>query len=187
MAQSALPAASGEGRTVFALKTNALYDAATILNYSLEVPVGNHLSLVWDHYFPWWHWGNRLSIEYLTLGGEARVYFAPRQGRLTGHFLGAYGLWGKGDLQVGTVGCYQVYGMMSAGLRYGYVFRLSKGWNLELSAAAGYLRADYQQYAPASDWSVLWKNPENAGILSYWGPTQLSVTFVKPLRTKPRP
>ena len=187
MAQDKIPASrQEEGRAVFAVKTNLLYDLGTVLNYSLELPLGNHFSLAWENYCAWWAFGNRASIEYLTLGGEARWWIAPRKGRLTGHFLGAYGFWGRTDLQVGTLGGYQVPTMWSAGLRYGYSFRLSKGWHLELSLAGGFLRADYQHYTPAADWSVLWRDPENTGILSFWGPTNVSVTLVKTFRITPK-
>lgn len=176
------PAEDGSLFSCIALKTNALYDALTILNYSVELPIGNHFSVAWDHYFPWWHVGNKFSMQYLTLALEGRWWFSQC---LTGHFIGLYGLWGRTDIQVGrAVGGYQVPTMWSTGLRYGYAFPISDNWNMELSVAAGYARLEYQHYTPSDDWSLLWKDPAGPQILSWLGPTNIAVSFVRPIAFK---
>ena len=173
-------------RTILAVKSNALYDLGTALNYGIEVPLGTRFSLDWEHTFPWWHIGNKYCLQFLTLDLEFRWWINPSKGALTGHFVGVYGLWGKADLQWGTKGCYQVPSAWSAGLRYGYNFRLSAGWRLELSAAAGFASVDFQHYVPSDDWTMLWQDPSQMGTLSYWGPVNLSVSFVKTIDIKPR-
>ena len=181
-------------RTVVAWKTNALYDAVTALNYAVEVPVGEHFSVQFEHYFPWWATKKELKycLQYLQLGGEFRWWFAPRpqpaSGRfvlrdvLTGHYLGLYGFYGKTDLQwERQVGMYQCHPVLSAGLTYGYSFPLTRHWNMELSVSAGYARIPYQHYIPSEDWQILWRDRENQGILHYFGPTQVKVSLVRPI------
>lgn len=184
-------------KTIFAIKTNLAYDALTMLNYAIEVPLGDRFSIVWEHYFPWWVMrNNRICVEYLTLGGEARWWFAPQprpatarrveRDRLVGHYLGAYGFWGKADLQWDRIGCYQCYPVWSAGLTYGFVFPVSKHLNLELSASFGYARIPYQHYIPSDDWQILWRDHDDAGTTHYFGPTKLQVTLAWPIRVKYR-
>lgn len=184
-------------KTIFAVKTNLAYDVLTMLNYAVEVPIGNRFSVVWEHYFPWWVMrDNRTCVEYLTLGGEARWWFAPQprpatdrrveRDRLVGHYLGAYGFWGKTDLQWDRIGCYQCYPVWSAGLTYGFVFPVSKHLNLELSASFGYAQIPYQHYIPSDDWQILWRDYDDAGTTHYFGPTKLQVTLAWPIRVKYR-
>ena len=179
-------------KTILALKTNLAYDALTMLNYEIEVPIGDHFSAVWEHYFPWWVMrNNRTCIQYLTLGGEFRWWFAaqPRtetatrmqRDRLVGHYLGLYGLFCKTDLQWDMLGRYQCYPVVSAGLTYGYAFPISSHLNLELSASIGYARIPYQHYIPSEDWQTLWRDNTDAGVTHYFGPTKLQVTLVRPI------
>ena len=188
---------SSAWKTIFAVKTNLAYDALTMLNYAIEIPLGDRFSVVWEHYFPWWVMrNNRICVEYLTLGGEARWWFAPQprpatarrveRDRLVGHYLGAYGFWGKADLQWDRIGCYQCYPVWSAGLTYGFVFPVSKHLNLELSASFGYARIPYQHYIPSDDWQILWRDHDDAGTTHYFGPTKLQVTLAWPIRVKYR-
>ena len=181
-------------RTIFALKTNALYDAVTAFNYSVEVPVGKRFSMAWQHYFPWWHTKKELKycLQYLTLGGEFRWWVAPRprpesenrmlRDVLTGHFIGVYGFWGKTDIQVlRTIGMYQCANVFSVGLTYGYSLPITRHWNMEFSISAGYAQIPYQHYIPSEDWQFLWRDPENTGVLHYFGPTNVAVSFVRPI------
>lgn len=184
-------------KTILAVKTNLLYDAASMLNYAVEVPIGDRFSLVWEHYFPWWVFrSNRICIQYLTLGGEARWWFAPqprpatekraRRDRLVGHYLGLYGFWGKTDLQWDKIGCYQCDNVISAGLTYGFVFPITRHLNMELSLSAGYVRIHYQHYLPSEDWQILWKDYANNGFLHFFGPTKLQVSLVWPIQINKR-
>ncbi len=181
-------------RTIFALKTNVLYDAVTAFNYSVEVPIGNRFSIAWQHYFPWWHTKKELKycLQYLTLGGEFRWWVPPRprpesenrmiRDVLTGHFIGLYGFWGKTDIQVlRTIGMYQCANVFSVGLTYGYSLPITRHWNMEFSISAGYAQIPYQHYIPSDDWQFLWRDPENTGVLHYFGPTNVAVSFVRPI------
>lgn len=184
-------------KTIVAVKSNLLFDAASMLNYAIEVPIGNRFSLVWEHYFPWWVFpSNRICVQYLTLGGEARWWFAPMprpatekralRDRLVGHYFGLYGFWGKTDLQWDKFGCYQCDNVISAGLTYGFVFPVSRHLNMELSLSVGYARIPYQHYLPSEDWQTLWRDYDDNGLLHYIGPTKLQVSLVWPIQITTR-
>lgn len=186
--------AGPQKRTVVAVKTNLLFDAASMLNYAIEIPLGDRFSLCWEHYFPWWVLrNNRVCIQYLTLGGEARWWFAPKpvqessrllqRDRLVGHYLGVYGFLGKTDLQWDLIGCYQCDGIWSAGFTYGYSFPLTRHLNMELSASVGYARISYAHYNPSTDWQTLWRDYDDTGITHYFGPTKLQVSLVWPIQS----
>lgn len=187
-------------RTAVALKTNMLSDAVTALNFSVEVPVNKHFSVLYQQYCPWWNIGNRYALQILSFGGEARWWFLPRpkewyhpdvrcgkyrqRDALTGHFLGLYGMGGKFDIQAGrNVGCYQNY-FWSAGLTYGYSMPVSRSLNIEFSLSAGYACIDYTHYVPADDWSVLYRDDSKIGRLHYFGPTKAEISLVIPIRAK---
>ena len=173
------------------MKTNLLYDAVTALNFEIEVPIGERWSVLYEQYCPWWvSKNNRNCLQFLTFGGEARWWFSPktreeasglrRRDALVGHFLGAYGWGGKGDFQVGKIGCYQ-FDFWSAGLSYGYSMPISKRANLELSISAGYARIPYQHYIPTDDWQILIRDKNDAGVLHYFGPTKVEMSLVIPI------
>lgn len=166
-------------RTIFALKTNLLYDLATVVNYSLEIPIGNRVSILFQHYIPWWRTkDNKYCLELQSLGAEARFWFNPRENeKLSGHFLGLYGFSGTTDLQYDRELDIQAK-FWSAGLTYGYSFVLNHSLRLELSLSGGYLRAPLVQYIPSDDYSILYRDLDFNKVFSWYGPTKLEVSFV---------
>ena len=52
---------------------------------------------------------------------------------------------------------------------------------MEFSISAGYAQIPYQHYIPSEDWQFLWRDPENTGVLHYFGPTNVAVSFVRPI------
>ena len=183
----------------FALKSNLLYDAVTALNFAVEFPVGKRFSVQYEHVFPWWtagRNGNEYSMQVLSIGGEARWWFAPRgRGRrvgaseaadarrdlLLGHYCGLYAHAGKFDVQAGRkFGCYQDH-FKGVGLSYGYSLPLGKRVNMELSLSLGYMLLDYQHYIPSPDWSALIRDDIKAGRRHYFGPTKAKISLVIPV------
>ena len=183
-------------RTILALKTNLLYDAVSLLNYSVEVPITKHASALIYHQFPWWRWGqadNQYCIRFLSVGAEARWWFLPQprpatptnRGRdcLMGHFLGVYGESGKWDFEWDRSICHQGE-HWSAGLTYGYAMPLGKYLNMEFSISAGYASIAYRKFAPSGDYEILWRDPEKHGRWHYFGPTKAQVSLVIPITVK---
>lgn len=167
----------------FALKTNLLYDAVTALNFEVEVPVGDHLSVMVEDIFPWWERDNKYCFQMWEIGVEGRYWFRKNHyhaEKLRGHFAGLYAMSSKYDFQRDHDACYQGE-YWSVGLTYGYVMRLSRRFNLEFSLSVGYLQTDYRHYIPSEGYGELIHNPEKDGKTSYFGPTKLKVSFVWPL------
>ncbi len=173
--------------TVFALKTNLLYDAVTMVNAEIEIPVGKRLSIMAEGVFPWWEFQkNKYALQNLSLSVEPRFWFKKwgnDDRKLLGFFVGPYAMSGKGDIQWDKELCYQgTY--LSAGISGGFAIPLGKKkhWgNMEFSISAGWLRADYQHYQPAADYSCLIRDPNDAGQVTYFGPTKLKVSLVIPI------
>lgn len=187
-------------RTFLAAKTNLLYDAATVINFDIEVPINKHFSLMYEHLCPWWlSKSNRNCLQFLSMGGEARWWFLPRtrdwnhpdvlsgkykqRDALCGHFLGVYASGGKADIQASLKGCYQ-FEYFSAGLTYGYSLPISKSLNMEFSISAGYARVPYRHYNPSDDWELLVRDPDKVGTMHWFGPTKVKVSLVVPIRMK---
>ena len=181
-----LPVAEKRKSTMFALKTNLLYDAVTALNAEVEVPIGKRFSVMVEDVFPWWKAGpngNKYCLQMWTMSVEPRWWFYRKgmSDRLQGHFIAPYVMSGKYDLQWNTSICYRGYGW-SAGLTYGYSMPLCKWLNMEFSMSIGYLNASFQHYQPSPDYEHLYKDPDNAGRMTYVGPTKVKVSLVVPIR-----
>lgn len=180
--------------TILALKSNLLYDALSLVNYSIEVPLTKHFSALLYHQFPWWRWGeanNEYCIRFLSAGVEARWWFYPmprtRYGRerdkLMGHFFGVYAESGKWDFQWERNICYQGE-HWSAGISYGYSMPIGKRLNLEFSVSAGYAEIPFRKFVPSSDYEILWADPTNHGTWHYFGPTKAQVSLAWPITIK---
>lgn len=186
-----------ETETLFALKSNLLYCLATLLNFSVEVPVYKEkVSLLYYHQTPWWRWGeakNEYCLRFLSMGAEARWWFAPKlsvasekrlaRDKLAGHFVGIYGESGKYDFERRRDICYQGE-FWSAGLSYGYSMPIGKRLNMEFSISAGYASIAYRGYTPSDDYEILWRDPEKMGRWHYFGPTKAQVSLVIPITAK---
>ena len=176
-------------KTLFALKTNLLYDLGTGLNYAIEVPLGRKFSIQAQQHTPWWVTrDNRHCLQFLSVGPELRYWFKQthpnenvRGNNLLGHFIGAHVWSGDGDIQWDRFGCYQ-FTFWSAGLTYGFAIPVSKHFHMEFSISGGYAQIPYQHYIPTEDWQILIKDRNNAGTLHYWGPTKAEVSFVIPIK-----
>lgn len=180
--------------TKWAIKTNLLYDAATLLNLSAEIPFtlnGQPYSIVAQHQFPWWDFKeNRRIVRFISTGFEGRWWFKPshyeatpkrlQRDALTGHFVGLYALTGKWDFQWDRKICYQG-DFWSTGLVYGYSMPIAKRLNLEFTIAVGYASIPYQHYIPSTDWQTLYKDLDKQGTWHYFGPTRAEVSLVLPI------
>ena len=169
-------------KTLFALKTNLMYDALSALNFEVEVPIGDRWSVMVEDVFPWWNNGNKWAIQMWEMGVEGRYWFKRTDDRdvLTGWFGGLYLMSAKYDFQWKRDIAYQGE-YWSTGLSGGYAFPISKYFNLELSASLGYLSTAYRHYVPAQDYGELIRDPYKQGRKGYFGPTKLKVSLVFPI------
>ena len=163
-----------------AVKTNLLLDAALAPNIEVERWFGkhNHWSVMGEVWFPWYVFhNNSRSYEVLAIGAELRYWFFPHNGNLRplhGQFIGAYAAGGKYDLEWKSKGNHGEF--TSLGLTYGYAFRLSKHFNMELSISGGYIGGPYRFYRGMfNDTHLIWQRSEH---FRYWGITKAKISLV---------
>lgn len=183
-------------RALFAVKTNLLFDAALCPNVEVEIPLGrdSRWSIMAEVWFPWWRLDQntkgkqhkyyrsdqrptKLAYELLTIGAELRYWLAPRcraaRPVLTGTFIGLYGAVGKYDLGLDGKGDQGEF--TSIGLTLGHSWVLSRHWNLELSASAGYVGGPKVHYQNEFDDTHLIYRRHND--FHYVGPTKLKLSL----------
>ena len=185
-----------ERRPLFALKTNLLFDALTVLNAEIEVPLGKRWSIAGEWIFPWWTIDDdtptspRHRLQLLNGNLEGKLWFGDRTNRplMTGWFAGVYLGGGLYDFEYSTKG-YQGEFFILGGLSAGYAHTINRRGNLrmEYSAGFGYLETDYRYYEAVFDPDLVTDIPEKhnwhpikekVGTFSWLGPTKLKVSLV---------
>lgn len=185
-------------RPLFALKSNILFDALLAPNIEVEVALGRRQrwSIMAEVWCPWWRFGHnsagdanpyrrtdqrptRHSYQLLTVGIEGRYWLAPRcdaaRPTLTGAFIGVYAAGGKYDLGYDSEGRQGEF--TSFGISGGYSWPISRHWNLELSAALGYIGGPQVRYQNEfDDARLIYRSHQDHW--HYFGPTKAKVSFV---------
>ena len=181
-------------KPLFALKTNLLYDAASLVNLALEVPLGEDFSLCAETVFPWWQIREKdITVQLLSASLEGRYWFGNRTKKepLTGFFAGIYAGAGLFDFQLGRLsGGDGVQGdfFVMGGLSAGFAHTLTDNLRLEYSLGLGYLRSDFREYISVKDTKFgdikvipyPWEVKRISGIL----PTKLQVSLVWMISSK---
>ena len=181
-------------KPLFALKTNLLYDVASLVNLGLEVPLGNRFSLCAEAVFPWWKIRDKdITVQMLEGTLEGRYWLGKRTQKklLTGFFAGVYAGVGLFDFQLGKLsGGNGVQGnfFVMGGLSAGYAHVVSNNLRMEYSLGLGYLRSDFREYISVKDTKFgdikalpyPWDVKRISGIL----PTKLQVSLVWMLSCK---
>lgn len=187
-----------------AIKSNLLFDVATMVNLELEVPIKDRWSIAGEWIFPWWtscgtksnSWSSnkersRNTLELLNANIEGKYWFGKRENRMnrpamTGWFAGLYAGGGLYDLEYENEG-YQGEFFIAAGVSGGYAHTINKRGNLRMEYALGigYLETDYRHYN--EHWGIddKWHTMrENSGKYSWFGPTRAKISLVWMLNRK---
>lgn len=158
-----------------AIKTNLLFDLATIINIEAEVPVAPRWSVAGEWIFPWWIWESKQrALQVLSGNLEVRYWFKPDYKKqdislpyhnpLTGWFAGLFGGGGLYDVEWDKKG-YQGDFFITTGLTAGYVAPLSRNLNMEFSLGVGYFKTHYRHYNAIQDdnkeWHLVKQYPGN--------------------------
>ena len=181
-------------KDLFALKTNLLFDVATLVNVEIEVPIGRKLSFAGEFMFPWWKNDNgqanskRSRLEILSLNIEGRYWFGNRDNRekLTGWFAGVHFSGGTYDFEKNTEGTQGDFFLMG-GLTGGYAHTINKSGTLrmEYSIGIGYMMTDFKKYKSSYGTDDMWHPLYlKSGSFSFFGPTRAKVSLVWMLNTK---
>lgn len=188
------------GRPLFAIKSNLLFDAATLVNLGVEIPIGSRYSIGADLYFPWWQ-SSKNDITVQMLGGtvEGRYWWGKRVNEgigstravMTGFFTGLYLGAGYFDFQLGKLtnsrgvqGEFYIMGGISAG----YTHKISNTFRMEYSLGIGYMQCDYKEYITAKDTRFgnikVFPYPWEVKRLSTIFPTKAAISLVWMLQSK---
>ena len=130
------------------IKTNLLYDVASVMNVSVEVGFAKHYSVELLGTFSPWDYGKE-SIHFRTLAfqPEFRYWFAEGWTR---HFVGLHAHWGWYNIATGGKVRYQDRNgntpLAGVGLSYGYVVPFTSHWGAEFSVGVGYAYLSYDKF-----------------------------------------
>lgn len=140
-------------KLLFALKTNLVLDALSVVNIAAELPIGERWSVVAEVTHPWWRsWKSDFTMQIESYHSEVKYWLGDRSLReqLEGWSVGAYGGWGRYDIQ--PFNPKGVQGQFSdIGVVIGYAHPIAKNLNLEYSLGVGYLSTKYENYKMAYD------------------------------------
>ncbi len=182
-----------ERQMILAGRTNLLVPG---LNAGVEVPIGRHVSIGADYWYPWWlAKNNKYCGEMLGAFVDAKYWFTGRNGKyawtradkLKGHALGVYAGAGYYDYQRLKSGYQGEY--IDVGVDYTFglpVGRRDHKWmRMEFNIGVGYIWTQARHYTPTSDYSDLIKDPGiKQKYYSFFGPTRAGVSFVLPIIVK---
>lgn len=177
-----------DGSFLFALKTNLLFDAVSIVNAEVEFPVGERWSLAGEILFPWWTMDNHKSdsrrnrLQILNGNIEAKYWWGDRFTRptLTGWFSGVYTGYGTYDIEHNGRG-YQGDALFSVGVSGGYAHQINQRGDLrmEYTLGVGYMTTYYHYYHAEFCDNNHWHAVEyRKGRYKWFGPTRAKVSLV---------
>ena len=168
------------------LRANSLYYLAACPNVGVEIQTDLGIAWQLDYIGAWWN-SNRHYYSNYALQTEARYYFDSRTERMPyyRHHIGLYGQLATYDFCFGSRGYLSrnLDYSWGIGVSYGYAFRLSNRWHLDLTMGMGFFQSQYETYHPTSTWYM----HDDTRRLKYFGPTKLEVTFVWNINAKNYP
>lgn len=156
----------------FALKTNALYWAATTPNIGFEAGISPKFTIdISGNYNPWRFPGHK-QLKHWLIQPELRYWTDEL---FHGHFIGPHmhfaGINASNILGMGHKR-YQGY-IYGLGFSYGYRWSLNKRWSMEAEIGIGYAHIDYDRYICGNCGART-----DSGHKNYVGPTKVALNIV---------
>ncbi len=181
------PSTIFESKPLFALKTNLLFDALTMVNIEIEVPIQNRWSIAGEFISPWWTMDNhradskRNRLQIINGNLEGRYWWGERAAYapLTGWFTGLYSGLGTYDVEYNKRG-YQGDIFFTVGASGGYAHPINRSGNLrmEYSLSVGYFTTYYHYYEAEFCENQCWHAVEmREGRYKWFGPTRAKVSL----------
>ena len=156
---------------LFSLKTNIIPWIATVGNLGTEIKLNPHISLDLSLWWCPWKISDKYSLKVVTILPEARWWV---EDDWKGHFIGLHFNCAWYNLRFKDIRYQDVdRPALGAGITYGYLFRLSPQWGLELSFGVGWLSFKYDRFYNVSNGSKI-----DTRLTNYWGIDRFGVSFV---------
>lgn len=161
-----------------AVKTNLLYDATTTGNIGVEAGLSKKWTLDVSGNLNPWTFSNNKKIKHWMVQPEARYWLCEK---FNGSFFGIHAHGGQfnvsdWDFPIALKALkdkrYEGW-FYGAGVSYGYQWVMSRRWNLEMNAGAGYARVHYNKYPCSVCGSKLAE-----GNYNYWGVTKAAISLI---------
>lgn len=175
---------NSSSKPLLAIKSNLLYDLATLINAEIEIPIGKRWSISGEYTFPWWQSNSaNWTIQLLAGHGAIKYWLGDRNNKsiMTGWNLGVYGGGGKYDMQIfsknGNQGKF-----FDAGVQLGYTHEIGRNLRLEYLLCLGYMQAEYKEYEKIRNTQYgdikVFKYPWQIKQLDWIGPTSAKISLV---------
>lgn len=128
----------------FAIKTNPLLWMITDMNIEGEIFFNPHISASLNLIWCPWFLSQKFAVRTFALLPEARWWLHDNE---SGHFFGLHLNLAWYNLRMGNYR-YQDSStpLLGAGVTYGYKFRLTENWGIELGIGAGYNYLRYDRF-----------------------------------------
>lgn len=176
---------------IMAGRTNLLVPG---LNFGVEIPIGRHVSIGADYWYPWWLAdSNRYCGEMLGWFIDGKYWFTGRNGKyewtradkLKGHALGVYAGGGYYDYQKRRSGYQGEYIDLGVDYTYGLPIGRKKWMRMEFNIGLGCILTQARHYTPTSGYEDLIKDPGvKQNYYTFFGPTRAGISFLLPIITK---
>lgn len=173
---------------ILAGRTNLLVPG---LNFGVEIPIGRHVSIGADYWYPWWlAKNNKYCGEMLGWFIDGKYWFTGRNGKyewtradkLKGHALGIYAGGGYYDYQKKRSGYQGEYLDLGVDYTYGLPIGRKKWMRMEFNIGVGCILTQARHYTPTSDYVDLIKDPGiKQKYYTFFGPTRAGISFVLPI------
>ena len=155
------------------IKTNLLYDIASVTNVSVELGFAKHYSVeLLGTFSPWDYGRETLQFRTAILQPEFRYWFSEGWTR---HFVGLHAHLGWYNIAPGGKVRYQDHNgnspLVGVGLSYGYVVPFTSHWGAEFSVGAGYAYLSYDKFYNIHNGALF-----GTGEKHYFGLTKLGVS-----------
>ena len=155
------------------IKTNLLYDFASVTNVSVELGFAKHYSVeLLGTFSPWDYGRETLQFRTAILQPEFRYWFSEGWTR---HFVGLHAHLGWYNIAPGGKVRYQDHNgnspLVGVGLSYGYVVPFTSHWGAEFSVGAGYAYLLYDKFYNIHNGALF-----GTGEKHYFGLTKLGAS-----------
>ena len=155
------------------IKTNLLYDIASVTNVSVELGFAKHYSVeLLGTFSPWDYGRETLQFRTALLQPEFRYWFSEGWTR---HFVGLHAHLGWYNIAPGGKVRYQDHNgnspLVGVGLSYGYVVPFTSHWGAEFSVGAGYAYLSYDKFYNIHNGALF-----GTGEKHYFGLTKLGAS-----------
>lgn len=157
--------------STFGIATNIIPWIGTIPNIEGEMRFDRHFSAKIGVWWCPWKISDKYSLKVVTILPEARWWV---EDDWKGHFIGLHFNCAWYNLRYKDIRYQDIdRPALGAGITYGYLFRLSPQWGLELSFGVGWLSFKYDRFYNVSNGAKI-----DTRLTNYWGIDRFGVSFV---------